>query len=442
MRLRIYVVLTLLLSMPLLRLSTTSASETPEIDVALAAQYFREAAELAAKDAGKLWGISLAGPMLFADRKSRAVVANERDPGGKLQMHGEVFTGTLPPEVNAANTATEWSGVKWTMILWPLPESRRERLQLMAHELFHRIQDQLKLTSTNVANSQLDSQQGRTWLRMEWLALERALEERGPARIRAIADAICFRRYRQSLFATSKAEECALESNEGLAEYTGLTLSARSEGERASRAGYGLRRARFNQTFTRSFAYASGPAYGVLLDAEGIRWRSGFRAGGDLSELLERGLGLRIGAVSATAALARSKSYDGDEVIADEIRRETTRVEQGAKYRAKLLDGPVLVIGIGKNFNYSFDPNNLIPLDDVGTIYPTMRVTDDWGVLEVSDGALLIREGAGLKRLQVAAPKDLDARPIVGPGWKLELNKAWTIAAGDRRGDVIIQKRS
>jgi hypothetical protein len=214
------------------------------------------------------------GPMLLVDPESRGVVANQADNEGKLGPQGDVFVGTLPEEINIANTATNWAGVDWTMIMWPLPEERRSRLRLMTHELFHRIQDEIGLASSDVSNRHLDSQDGRIWLRLEWRALERALEEQGTARREAIADAVYFRRYRQSLFSGSAAEECALESNEGIAEYTGLKLSSRSDGEFVTRAACSLQQSGNAQSFVRSFAYSSGPAYGALLDVERIQWRS------------------------------------------------------------------------------------------------------------------------------------------------------------------------
>lgn len=39
--------------------------------------------------------------------------------------------------------------------------------------------------------------------------------------------------------------------------------------------------------------------------------------------------------------------------------------------------------------NVSFDPRNIIPVEDKGTVYPQIRVTDNWGILEVTKGALM-----------------------------------------------------
>jgi hypothetical protein len=421
--------------------SFAAAKQESGINLSFANQYFQEAKAASDRDGGKLWGVTLYGPMLFVDEATRSVVTNEPDKSGFLHREGNLFVGKLPGEINVANTAVNWAGVKWTMVIWSsLSEERKERVRLMTHELFHRIQDSINLKSSDPSNSHLDSQNGRTWLRLEWLALERSLYESGESRRAAIADAIYFHRFRQSLFPQAMAEEAALETNEGLAEYTGLKLSATTNGETVALAGYALRQARFKQTFTRSFAYATGPAYAFLLDAHEQNWRKSVKAGDDLSAILQQAVKLKLPPNSETEARDRAKNYDGDEIIHAETKRENRRREQTAKYRALLVDGAVLVIPVADSFNYSFNPNNLVPLENLGTFYPTARVTDDWGVLEVSDGALMVRENNNIKRIQVSAPADSKAQPLQGKGWKLELKAGWTLAPGERSGDFVVRK--
>src|SRR6266480_5604586 len=96
-----------------LPLQSRSLPQSPPDSTTLASQYFREAQVLCTRDRGKLWGISLCSPMLFVDRQTRAVIANQADAEGILTRNGNVFVGKLPPKVNIANTAIEWAGIKW-----------------------------------------------------------------------------------------------------------------------------------------------------------------------------------------------------------------------------------------------------------------------------------------------------------------------------------------
>jgi hypothetical protein len=417
------------------------------IDLARARQYFQEARALCEKDGGKLWGVSLCGPMIFADPATRMVAANQADGEGKLTAKEAVFTGRLPDEENMSNTATTWAGVKWTMVLWPLPEDALARARLMMHELFHRIQDDLGLAMQNPSNAHLDSREGRIWLQLEWRALRKALLESGEARQQAVADALLFRARRRKLF-PSATQEDSLEMNEGLAEYTGVKLRGTPDTETIAYFAKRMESAANSPSFVRSFAYFTGPAYGLLLDAAGANWRKELKASSNLGLRLQTAYGVEKRADLATLAEVRAKVYDGDALRAAEIVRENERNQQIAKYRARLVDGPVLVLPVLEKLSFSFDPYNLLPLDEQRTIYPTTRVTDVWGILEVSDGALFVRGSAGITRVVVAAPVDANARPpfgsaqgkLRGDGWTLELAPGWTLAPGERKGDFVLRK--
>src|SRR5207302_4350398 len=120
----------------------------------------------------------------------------------------------------------------------------------------------------------LDTLEGRYWLQLEWRALRAALLREGDDRRTAIEDALRFRGYRRSLFKEAATEERALEMHEGLAEYTGVKLCGLTDAEQVLyAAGLLERRPSEYSTFVRSFAYVSGPAYGLLLDSASKNWR-------------------------------------------------------------------------------------------------------------------------------------------------------------------------
>lgn len=292
------------------------------IDQALAAQYFHEAKTLSDRDGGKLWGLPLFGPMLFVDGASRSMVANEQDANRTLQRSKNVWVGPLPEAVSVSNTATEWSGSRWTMVGWPLPENRHARESLMMHECFHRIQKDLRLDSHERPCGHLDSTEGRVWIQMEWRALAEALLARGPAYRRAVQDALLFRAHRRGLFPEAAEAERDMELNEGLAEYTGVRLSARSEAQALSDALVELNLGARKPTFVRSFAYASGPAYGLLLDRSAPGWRSRVKERADLGDLLLKALSIRMVPHGKDQALRRATSYGLEGLVEDETRRE------------------------------------------------------------------------------------------------------------------------
>lgn len=419
-----------------------AAGQDADARLALAQAYFQEAATICGQDRGKLWGISLCGPMLFVEPQTRAVFANQADQQGRLTKSGEVFTGRLPEEINVANTSTEWAGVKWTMIMWgALSSNKYGRARLMLHEMFHRIQSGIGFPASNPSNDHLDTMEARIWLQLEWRALREAVTHVGAERRRAATDALLFRLYRRELYPQGAVEERALEMNEGLAEYTGVKLSGRTELEMPGYLAGRLDQAASRLSFVRSFAYETGPAYGFLLDQTGRSWRARLKAQDDLADLLRQALSLTVPGNLKAEAVRRAPLYQGDELRAAERERERDRQARLKAYRAKLVDGPVLILPLGQQMSFSFDPNNLLPLDNLGTIYPTLRIADAWGVLEVDGGALMIRDRERPGVVHVPAPVDINARPVQGEGWTLQLAEGWRLEkATAREGDYVLKR--
>ncbi len=414
-------------------------SEAQSIPADAAARGFALARQIDAEDGGRLWGVPVCGPLIFVDPKTHDAVANQADKEGRLTQTGSVWAGRLPNEFTPANFATEWSGVHWTMLMWPIPTEPRDRRRLLAHECFHRIQDGLKLPAADANNGHLDTRDGRIWLQLEWRALERALGERGPGRVQAVKDALLFRAYRRQIITDAARRENALEMNEGLAEYTGYRLASANASDRRVAVIANLHDGPGKQTFVRSFAYVSGPGYGVLLDESGVPWRRTLKADTDIGALLANAYAVALPAASAASAMAAAKTYQSDELIEAENEREILRQARAADIRKRFIDGPVLVLPPFGKFSYGFNPNNVVGLDDNTVFYTYVRVTDEWGVLE-ANGALLVRENGRITKVVVPAARDAAVASLKSDDWTLELAPGWKVVAGERGGDQTLRK--
>ncbi|HYO45881.1 MAG TPA: hypothetical protein VEY33_04250, partial [Gemmatimonadota bacterium] len=389
-------------------------------------------------DDAQLWGVELYGPVFLVDPGSRFLVADRADPEGVLEERDGVWVGTLPESINPANTAIEWAGLRWTMVMWPTPTIPHARNRLLLHEMFHRVQQDVGLPANNPLNAHLDAMDGRIWLRLEMRALAEALAHDEDARLAAIGDALAFRARRRALYPNAAAEEDALERNEGMAEYTGLVLSGLPTEALADRAAVGLEQREASEGFSRTFAYATGPGYGVLLDESGKSWREALVDGASLAELLDEAY--MVEAVRAPAE-ARVAWYNGERVITIEADRGEERLTREAALRARFVDGPVLRVTPGSEFAFSFDPNEAVNLEGLGTVYGSTRVVDGWGVLEVeSGGALFLRNTGGLfTGVVVPVPPGAAGPPTGGDGWTLDLATGWELAPGERPGDWVVQ---
>lgn len=415
-----------------------AAQERAAIPSSLAKQYFAEAAALCKADNGRLWGASLCGAIMFVDPQSHAVVASEADASGKLQPCDGVFVGALPPDQGVANTAVEWAGTRWTQILWPLPEDAGKRRILMAHELFHRIQPQLHLPATQEGdNAHLDTVDGRVRMQLEWRALTRALQASDDAaRRRAAIDALVFRAARYQEYPTAAAREQALETNEGIAEYTGVMLGAPSPDAQRMAAIDDLTAHAGDDTFVRSFAYATGPAYGELLDRYAPGWRTRLASGHSISEMLAVALAAPHWDDPVQVAHRRMSAYGGRALHGSEMRRDAAHQRVVATYRAQFIDGQVLVLPL-RHMQVQFDPRTLQPLGADGTVYPTLHLSDDWGTLDATSGALIDSDWS---RVVVTAPTSTSPTRLEGRGWAIGLKPGWGVSPAERSGDLVLQE--
>jgi hypothetical protein len=420
-----------------LALVSTAALAADAIPRAEAEKTFAEMRAICGRDGRRFWGVTLCGPVLLVEPQSRAAVANGPDAGGALTREGDVYAGLLPPSENISNAPMRWSGTDWTELMWPLhglEEKDRRRVSL-AHEMFHRIQPRLGLTGPDGDNQHLDTLEGRYLLQLEWRALAGALDAPTAAeRRRATEDALAFRAQRYRLFPKAADNERMLEYNEGLAEYTGLMIGLQSPDARVRIALDDLKSHVDDETYVRTFAYATGPAYGLLLDRYGPGWRRRLPKKPRLGDLLAAALYWTAPRDLDIAVKIAAARYDDGALRQADVAREAARQQRLAGFRAKFVDGPVLYLPM-HHANVSFVPMDLQPLDDRGTVYTKLRVSADWGVLEVANGALLKGDFSGVT---VSAAGAGDA-PVRGDGWTLTLKPGWRVVGGARPGDFTVK---
>jgi hypothetical protein len=403
-------------SLILVMLVTTTAAT--QIDEARARQYFQEAATLCERDGGALWGVSLCGPIVIGDPKTRAIVTSQAPP--KVPP---------PPSVGFANAALDWGGTRWTTLSWPtIPQDGHRRARLLLHELFHRIQPQLGLLVPDLPNPHLDTTEGRYWLRLEWRALAAALAAEGAPADDAIADALAFRAARRRAIAGAAASERTVEITEGLAQYTGTVLAVPSRQAAVADAIEQLKGVEQQESFVRTFAYPSGAAYGLLLDRRAPQWRRSIRGSDDLGQLIEAS-----GVRPAADLPAAERRHRGETLRAAERDRAIERERKIAELRRRFLEGPVVITP--RSNNISFVTTGMTPLPGAGTVYPSLRAVAEWGVLEATQALV----AADRSTIRVPGPPSTgDA--ITGEGWTLRLAAGWVLRPGPRPGDFTVQR--
>jgi len=392
-----------------------------QVDQERAQAFFKEAQALCERDGGRLWGVSLCGPMVIGDAPTRTFATSQPAPDEPR-----------PPIVGLVNAPVQWGGLTWGSYTWDTLKNApsQPRNEVLIHELFHGVQKQLGLAVANPASEHLDGQNGRYWIRLEWRALARALRASGPQRSDAVRDALTFRQARHAAWPGSAENERTSLIAEGLASYTGTVVAAPTPADAIEGALRRLAELDSDVSLVRTFAYTSGPAYGVLLDAAAPRWRRNLRGTDDPALLLMSALALQP-AADAPAAAAR---YGGPALLAAERQREQQREARLADLRQRFVDGPVLVIrGGGSGTSNSA---GAIALPGSGTVFfGAFSFTGRAGTLAAEKGVLVGTDGG---TRTVPGPVRQDDRTLTGDGWTFTAAPGWVILEGARRGDYEV----
>ena len=389
-----------------------------QVDQSRADEYFKEVTALCERDGGRLWGVSLCGPLAIADATTRTLATSQ--PAPALPR---------PSAMGFANAALDWGGTRWATVVWQMiPPDPHLRARMFLHELFHRVQPELGFTPRDQQNVHLDTLDGRYWMQLEWRALAKALGASGADRATAVRDALAFRAQRRALAPEAAEGERLLEMNEGLAQYTGTVMAVAAPAEAIEDAIEQLEQAALAPSFVRTFAYASGAAYGLLLDAWAPGWPRRIKGTDDLALVLAAASGLQASENAARAAL----QYDGAALRIAEDAREVERQARVAEYRRVCVDRPVLVMPNGRS--NSFATAGITPIPDVGTIIPGFRTTAPWGTIE----ATTVLMSTDRSTLTVPAPASTEGTTLRGDGWTLTLAPGWVVRAGRRAGDFQV----
>ncbi|MEM9983288.1 MAG: hypothetical protein AAF734_12390, partial [Bacteroidota bacterium] len=318
--------------------------QSTSLDRALLATTFAKVDSLLSLDQGNFWGHSLKGPILVVSPTTRVFIANQQNKRQSFQPLSPLFSDTLPEALPVANTALNWEGKRWTMVLWPLPEEPTARNHLIIHELFHYIQPAIGFDSLREANnSHLDTYDGRVLLRLELQALQAALStEHNTEQREHLAQALLFRQQRHQSTAIKEAED-RLELNEGLAEYTAAMLSGRKPEALKKHFIQQIDQFYKMSTFVRSFAYYTVPVYGYLLALQKPNWHQSVTRNTSLTDLFSDAFALSTASPATTiASVTKQYGYPYDTIVQEETKREEKRLTKIAKYKKTFIEDNTL----------------------------------------------------------------------------------------------------
>lgn len=338
-----------------------------------------------------VWNVSLCAPVVLVAQDGTIIWTS-------------ITPSSAPFPSTRANTSVDWGGRKWVMLLAPLPDGDAALRRLVYHESFHVQQAALGFPENMAVAAHLESEQARVSMRLEWKALERALATTGSERKRHVAQALAFRQQRLS-DATARNDERAQMRHEGLAEYTGTVLS----GDANTLAIDSLKHGNDRPSYARSFAYVSGPAWGLLLDALAPNWKTTIAKtpDADLPDLIP----------IKTSRKPMPGVYDGVAIAQEEADRATRlkRIIDEATQRTSEANGLLLPLA---KIQLDFDPNRVTPMPDGSQVYDKITLTSDWGTVRVEGAPLRIVKDWNAAYVPWPVPDKMTLK--LDDGWKIQ----------------------
>lgn len=390
-----------------------------------ASGYFKEIEDVCNRDNGKLWGKNLYGPLMFIDRTSRKIIANQPDDEGLLKGKDGIYIGLYPKELLINNAPAIFGGKMFAIS--PLPvEEDNYRIKIRAiHSLFHRFQESEGIIPSGYNTNNMDEKEARLWIKLEWKALRKAINSEGEARQLSIRDALIFRGSNRELYHKFANDENRFETYEGLATFTYLLLCSTTSEEFKTKLFENLDRIYSMQSYSRSYGSIHGALYATLLHDKGFEIRSIRTDTFDLGNAVKNIYNIELPPVCRDVAGSLAVNYNIDVIHKEEEKRLADIRESIHKQISTFTEKPVVFIELESPY-FDFEPEDIHSLDTLGTLYNTIRVSDSWGKLTVDKGGCLVSNNFKYIRITAKGFKEEKNR-ISGEGWHLLLNNDWEL---------------
>ena len=390
-----------------------------------AVKCFKDIEEACMRDGGNLWGKNLYGPLMFIDRTSRKIIANQPDNEGLLKLKDGIYTGLYPREKIITTTTVSFGGTLFGMAPLPNEEDSYRIKTRGIHALFHSFQQTAGMPPENFNIIIMDEREARLWIKLEWKALKKAIDSEGEEQTLAIRDALIFRGSNRESYPKYADQGTRFETYEGLATFTFTLLASTSQADYKTRLFENLDRIYSFQSYARSYGSIHGALYATLLHAKGFDFKTIYADTVDLGNLVRKLYNIELPVNCRDVAGSIALHYNIEDINKEEEQRLQDIRERLNNQVSVFTEKPVVLLELESPY-FDFEPENVQFLDTLGTLYNTLRVSDNWGKLTVDKGDCLVSNNYKFLRITAKGLKT-DKNHIIGEGWQMILNDGWEI---------------
>jgi hypothetical protein len=396
----------------------------------LAKKYFARIETACKNDTKKLIGKNIYGPLMFVDRPTRRIFANQPDKEGLLKVKDGIYMGDYPRELVIDNRPQLLGGTLFAMVLLP-PQDDNFRIQTRAFRtLYHLYQESFGVEPSFFNIKNLDEKNARLWLKLEWRALRKAIIDTGELRVQEIRDALIFRNTRRELYPMAVNDEVKFENYEGLVTFISIAMYEDSVGGVKKRLIENLDYIYPFQSYSRVYGQIHGALYAWLANEKGFDFKSLTSDTTDLGNKVKSIYNIQLPSICRDVAGSLALSYDVESIYREEEQRLAAIKENLHRQISTFTEKPVIYFELESPY-FDFEPENMRSLDTLGTIYTAMRVSDNWGKLTVDKGGCLVSYNFKFMRISARNLKE-SKKHIYTDSWNLILNNDWELVKVDQ----------
>lgn len=275
----------------------------------------------------------------------------------------------------------------------------------------------------------MDGKSQRLLLKLEWRALRKAIDSDDNTRSQALRDALIFREARREQFPQEIRDENSFESYEGLATFTYAVLCNNSKEELKEYLLETLGRFYGFQSYSRSYGFIHGALYAFIAYEKGVKFDIAKSDSLDLAEITRDIYEIQLPEICRDVAGSLAVSYELESVYKEEEERIVQVKDRMRRQISVFTEKPVVFLALESPY-FDYEPEDIQSIDTLGTIYNSIRISDNWGKLTVEKGGCLI--SYNLKTLRITAKNFTESKShFYGDGWHLILNSDWEITKQD-----------
>jgi len=190
------------------------------------------------------------------------------------------------------------------------------------------------------------------------------------------------------------------------------------------------------QSYARAYGSIHGALYATFLHKKGFDFKTLISDTTDLALLVKNLYSIELPPVCRDVAGSIALNYDIVEINKEEEKRLHDIKERLNNQVSVFTQKPVVFLEL-ESPSFDFEPEDLQYLDTLGTLYHTIRVSDNWGKLTVDKTGCLISNNYKYLRITAKGIK-IDKNHVTGEGWQIMMNDGWEIKSSNQ--DYYLRK--